>query len=244
MSFSTEDVSALPLDRLLDLKGHAAVVTGGAAGIGAATVSRLAEAGADVVVADIDENAATATAADVASRTGRRVIAHKTDVAEPHSIAELAEWSATTLGRLDFWVNNAGIYPPSGPVTDVSNEFLEQMVRVNLQGAFIGGPRGCQADGQWRGHREPGVGGPAFRAHARAQCVHDGQTRDSRPDACAGRRARPCGHPSSGRSPRLCRYPWYARSGCRANRRRSGRRQSGRGEPVGVVAGFPTTLPG
>jgi NAD(P)-dependent dehydrogenase (short-subunit alcohol dehydrogenase family) len=138
MSFSTEDVSALPLDRLLDLNGHTAVVTGGAAGIGAATVSRLAEAGADVVVADIDEDAATATATDVANRTGRRVIAHKTDVAEPHSISELAEWSATTMGRLDYWINNAGIYPPSGPVTDVSNEFLERMVRVNLQGAFIG----------------------------------------------------------------------------------------------------------
>jgi NAD(P)-dependent dehydrogenase (short-subunit alcohol dehydrogenase family) len=138
MSFSTEDVSALPLRRLLDLTGRTAVVTGGAAGIGAATVFRLAEAGADVVVADIDEHAATATAAEVAKRTGRTVVPHKTDVAEPHSIAELAEWSATTMGSLDYWVNNAGIYPPSGRVAEVSNEFLERMVRINLQGSFIG----------------------------------------------------------------------------------------------------------
>jgi len=48
MSFSTQDVTGLPLNRLLDLSGRAAVVTGGAVGIGAATVFRLAEAGADV----------------------------------------------------------------------------------------------------------------------------------------------------------------------------------------------------
>jgi NAD(P)-dependent dehydrogenase (short-subunit alcohol dehydrogenase family) len=138
MSSSTEDVSELTLQRLLDLTGRTAVVTGGAAGIGAATVQRLAEAGADVVVADIDEPAAMATAAEVAKRSGRTVVAHRTDVGDPASLAELAQWAVTTMGRLDYWVNNAGIYPPSGPVTGVSDDFLERMIRVNLQGTFVG----------------------------------------------------------------------------------------------------------
>lgn len=137
-SFSTEDVSDLSHERLLDLAGRVAVVTGGAAGIGAATSARLAEAGANVVIADLDEEVATSTASSIARRTGRTVLAHKTDVSEPDSLAELADWAATTMGGLDFWINNAGIYPPSGAVTDVSNEFLDRMIRVNLQGSFIG----------------------------------------------------------------------------------------------------------
>jgi NAD(P)-dependent dehydrogenase (short-subunit alcohol dehydrogenase family) len=138
MGAFTEDVSTLAVGRMLDLTGRVAVITGGAAGIGAATASRLAEAGADVVVADLDDATAAETAKLIAERTGRRVVARQTDVTRPADLADVASWTVEELGRLDFWVNNAGIYPPSGPVQDISDDFIDRMLQVNLRGTFIG----------------------------------------------------------------------------------------------------------
>ena len=70
------DVSDRSLDQLISLKGRGAVVTGAAWGLGKAAARRLAEAGASVLIADIDEEAAAATARELAERFGVLSLIH------------------------------------------------------------------------------------------------------------------------------------------------------------------------
>ena len=119
---------------LLSMAGRSAVVTGGGRGIGAATVRRLAEAGASVVAADLDVAAAEKVAADAPGN----VIAAAVDVADSASLAQLAELAVSEFGRLDVWVNNAGIYPTTGPAIEATDEFIDRMLEVNVRGTFAG----------------------------------------------------------------------------------------------------------
>ena len=130
---SVPDFTDASLLDLISLEGRVAVVTGGAAGIGAAVARRLAEAGATVVVADIDEAAAQATAASIAGRA----IATHLDVTAPSGPEEVAAETATEHGRLDIWVNNAGIYPSAG-FLEMTDEQWQAVMDVNLNGAFRG----------------------------------------------------------------------------------------------------------
>jgi NAD(P)-dependent dehydrogenase (short-subunit alcohol dehydrogenase family) len=132
------DVSAQPLTSLLDLNGRVAVVTGGAKGIGAATVRRLAEAGATVVAADLDGPGAEATAQEVASATGAKVVGRVCDVTDTASLAALADGAVADHGGLHIWVNNAGIYPTTGPAIDVADSFIDRMLEVNVRGTYAG----------------------------------------------------------------------------------------------------------
>ncbi len=132
------DQSARSLADLLSLSGRAAVVTGGASGIGRAIVGRLAEAGADVVVADLDIERAEATASEIAARSGRRVLASATDVSDTASLAAVADRCVAELGGLHIWINNAGIYPTTGPAIEATDEFIDRMLTVNVRGTFAG----------------------------------------------------------------------------------------------------------
>ncbi|MEY3341152.1 MAG: hypothetical protein RL413_1097 [Actinomycetota bacterium] len=132
------DHSHKTLAQLLDLSGRRAVVTGGAKGIGAQTARRLAEAGADVVVADLDLSAATATATDIANATGRTIVAAFIDVGDTTSIVAAADVAMSRLGGIDIWVNNAGIYPTTGPAIEATDEFIDRMLSINVRGSFAG----------------------------------------------------------------------------------------------------------
>lgn len=132
------DHSHKTLAELLDLSGRRAVVTGGAKGIGAQTARRLAEAGADVVIADLDLSAATATATDIASATGRTTVAAYIDVGDTASIVAAADVAVSRLGGIDIWVNNAGIYPTTGPAIEATDEFIDRMLSINVRGSFAG----------------------------------------------------------------------------------------------------------
>ena len=130
------DVSNRSLPELLSLAGRAAVVTGGSVGIGYAIADRLAEAGADVLIGDIgDTDRATAT---LAERHPERTIAGThLDVRDPDSITACVDEAMGRLGRIDVWVNNAGIYP-SAPVLDLTTEDWDRVLEVNLRGTFVG----------------------------------------------------------------------------------------------------------
>jgi NAD(P)-dependent dehydrogenase (short-subunit alcohol dehydrogenase family) len=132
------DHSQRSLTELFSLAGRRAVVTGGARGLGAQIVRRLAEAGADVVVADLDGAGASAVAAEVAAATGRRVIGSRLDVGDSASLAEVADRAVGELGGLDIWVNNAGIFPTTGNPLEVSDEFLDRMLQINTRGTYAG----------------------------------------------------------------------------------------------------------
>ena len=130
---ATPDLSDRTLQQLISLDDRGAVVTGGARGIGFAIAARLAEAGARVVVGDTDTDGAAAATETL----GSAVTAHHVDVADPASIAALADYAAEELGGIDVWVNNAGIYP-DGPLLEVSDEQWTRVLNVNLRGTYVG----------------------------------------------------------------------------------------------------------
>ena len=130
------DFTEVPLSTLLSLEGRVATVTGGGNGIGAAVARRLAEAGAAVHVADLDLPAAEAVAG-LLTADGGRATAGELDVRSSEAIAATAQQVVDDHGRLDIWVNNAGIYP-SQPLLEMTDEAWDGVLAVNLRGAFIG----------------------------------------------------------------------------------------------------------
>lgn len=120
---------------LFSLEGSSAFVTGGGRGIGEAIAGRLAEAGAAVAVADLDGAQAGRVAEQLRSR-GRRAMPVQCNVADPvASKAALAEVEKRQ-GPVNILVNNAGIFP-FAPVGRVSTELWNQVISVNLTGAFF-----------------------------------------------------------------------------------------------------------
>jgi len=138
MTFPVPDHSQTPLSGLVSLAGKAAVVTGAGRGIGAGIAARLAEAGAAVVVADLDGEAAIALAKQLAEEHGRAMVGTAVDVADESSVIALADLAAERLGRLDIWVNNAGIFPHTGPVVEADAALFERVLAVNVNGMFYG----------------------------------------------------------------------------------------------------------
>lgn len=119
-----------PISELLDLSGKAAIVTGGAMGIGFAIASRLAEAGAKVLVADKDAAAAAAAAEKFGG------IACACDVSDQAQVEAAVAKAVGELGGVDILVNNAGIYPTK-MVLESTREDFEKIIHTNLMGAFF-----------------------------------------------------------------------------------------------------------
>jgi NAD(P)-dependent dehydrogenase (short-subunit alcohol dehydrogenase family) len=113
-------------------EGKVAVVTGGASGIGRAVVTRLAGAGAKVVIADIDEAAARSLAETV------EATAVRCDVSAPEQVAAAVQAAVDTYGGLDMIINNAGISSAGGPIVDADPEDLLRTLAVNVAGPFYG----------------------------------------------------------------------------------------------------------
>jgi len=131
------DFSDRSIFDLLNLSGRCAVVTGGGSGIGLAIARRLAEAGCDVVLVDIDRTAAEKAAVELAESYGRHVIAVEGDVSDPAYPAAAIDAAQGIAGRLDIWVNNAGICHPH-PLSELSAAEWDRTHHVDLRGAFLG----------------------------------------------------------------------------------------------------------
>src|SRR5262245_23494341 len=130
------------------VQGQIALVTGAGSGIGRATAILLAREGATVVVADLNEPAAQAVAAEVVS-AGGKAEPLRLDVTDEAMWQETTERVRAAHGRLDVLVNNAGI-PFGKPVADTSLEEWRRVLAVNLDGVFLGtrhGIRAMQASG-------------------------------------------------------------------------------------------------
>jgi NAD(P)-dependent dehydrogenase (short-subunit alcohol dehydrogenase family) len=131
------DVSDRTLAELISLRGRRAVVTGAGRGLGAQIVRRLTEAGAEVVAGDLDGEAARAVARAI-TEGGGRAIGCALDVSDTASLAAAADLAVAELGGLEIWVNNAGIFPTTGPAVDVDDAFVDRMLHVNVRGTFAG----------------------------------------------------------------------------------------------------------
>ena len=93
----------------MKLDGKKGFVTGGARGIGKCTATAFAEAGADVAIVDLDGDEARKTALELAERTGRKVIAIRTDCTKKDQVDAMVDQVVAQLGGLHFCHNNAGI---------------------------------------------------------------------------------------------------------------------------------------
>ncbi|MBI4034545.1 SDR family oxidoreductase [Candidatus Saccharibacteria bacterium] len=124
-----------PLNELLNLSGKAAVVTGGAKGIGQGIAYRLAEAGAKVLVADMDEPAAQTTAQQLVAK-GWTAVPFKVDVSDQDQVKAMIKACRQEFDGIDILVNNAGIYPPE-PVAQMSQVDFEKVMAVNLRSVFL-----------------------------------------------------------------------------------------------------------
>ncbi len=129
------DQPITPFEKLLDLTGKTAIVTGGAMGIGLGIVTRLAQAGANVLIADLDEAAGQKNTADLSGQ-GLKVKAIKTDVADEASVQDMVQTAVKEFGGLDIMVNNAGIYPQM-PLSKMTKEDFDRVIAVNLRGVFL-----------------------------------------------------------------------------------------------------------
>lgn len=120
---------------MMRFAGRVAVVTGAGRGLGRTYAERLASEGARVVVADIDEEAATETAGAIAS-DGLDAAALRVDVTSAEDCRRLAEAIADTYGGVDILVNNAGVYPVQA-FEDITTSELRRVLAVNVEGTFL-----------------------------------------------------------------------------------------------------------
>ena len=115
------------------LAGKAALVTGAARGLGQAMAVALAEAGADVVAADVGESTETQ---DCILRQGRKCETVAVDVAAPGAAEMLVGKAVNALGRLDILVNNAGIIRRA-PILEFSEKDWDDVMNVNIKAVFL-----------------------------------------------------------------------------------------------------------
>ena len=116
--------------------GKVALVTGGSSGIGRATAHAFAEAGATVVLSDID--AAGGEAVAQALRDGRREAAFiRADVSQAADVARLVTETVARFGRIDCAHNNAGILGGITRLADVSEDEYDRLMSINLKGVWL-----------------------------------------------------------------------------------------------------------
>ena len=118
------------------LQGKAAIVTGGSVGIGAATVTRMAEEGASVAILDILDAEGHLLASELGAR-GLKVIYHHCDVSRETSVDAAIEAVASEFGRLDILVNNAGISGANKPTHELTEDEWDHVQAINVKGVFF-----------------------------------------------------------------------------------------------------------
>ena len=120
----------------LNLSGKVAAITGGASGIGRAMARGFAQEGCRIAICDIDEPSLQETV-DEFGKQGFEVRAERVDVSNSDDVRRFVGHTVEAYGRLDFWMNNAGIII-NRPIVDLNDEEWDRVIRVNLYSAFFG----------------------------------------------------------------------------------------------------------
>lgn len=123
-----------PFNKLLDLSGKTAIVTG-AVGIGFGIANRLSEAGANVIIASRYQQEAETSAKQLTDK-GWKAKAVQADVSNEDDVKRMVAATIATYDSVDILVNNAGIYP-STPVISMALSDFENVLAVNLKGVFL-----------------------------------------------------------------------------------------------------------
>ncbi len=115
------------------LEGQVALITGGASGIGEATVRLFVREGARVVIADIQDERGEG----IAEELGDAAVYQHTNVTQEDSIAAAVDRAVSEFGQLDCLFANAGIVGAMGPIDEIPAEEYDATMAVNLRGAFL-----------------------------------------------------------------------------------------------------------
>lgn len=125
----------LSVNKILDLSGKTAIVTGGAVGIGFGITCRLAEAGANVVIADLNPEDSAKAESGLTTK-GWKVKSIAADVSKEDQVKNLVAETIKVFCSVDILVNNAGIYP-NIPVAKMVLADFDKILAVNLEGVFL-----------------------------------------------------------------------------------------------------------
>lgn len=130
----SENVNPIGLPNNL-FAGKTAIVTGASRGVGQATALRLAEAGADVVVNYLSNDAGALETVEMCKNKGVGAIAVQADVSEFSGAQEIAKQALERFGRIDLLVCNAGVWD-GAPIEDMSEELWNKVINTNLKSAW------------------------------------------------------------------------------------------------------------
>lgn len=120
----------------MNFDSKVAVVTGAASGIGEATAKRLAQYGAKVVIADIDEDGAKRVAAEIAHSGGEAAF-RRTDIAREDDVTSLIAFAVSTYGGLHLAHNNAAIGHTPTPLHELDTATFDTVTGIGLRGTFF-----------------------------------------------------------------------------------------------------------
>jgi NAD(P)-dependent dehydrogenase (short-subunit alcohol dehydrogenase family) len=119
------------------INGKTAIVTGGASGIGAATVKALSGAGAKVMIVDVAEAAGMELREKLRSE-GAACEFFKANVSDEASVVQYVQRTIEWAGKIDIFINNAGIEGTVHPIMEYPVEDFDRVLAINLRGAFLG----------------------------------------------------------------------------------------------------------
>jgi 3-oxoacyl-[acyl-carrier protein] reductase len=119
----------------MSFEGKIALITGASRGIGRAIAEVLAERGADVIIADINEPLAQSTANEIAASTGRRTLAVQVDVANLASCQHMVDTALAEFNKIDILINNAGV-TRDNLIMRMEEKDFDFVIDINLKGTW------------------------------------------------------------------------------------------------------------
>lgn len=120
----------------MDLSGKVAIVTGAGQGIGRAIALRLAEAGANITLVDLNSDSIAEVGSEV-KNLGRKALSIPADVSKFDRVQNVVQQTLEVFDQIDILINNAGIAGKTAPLTDLDESDWDAVMDVNLKGVFL-----------------------------------------------------------------------------------------------------------